>query len=92
MYSKTEAHSAEFARRYGLKTWYTDYERLLKCDDIDAVSICLPNFLHADATILAAEHGKHVLCTKPLATSTDQAEEMIKACKAARVKLMYAEN
>ncbi|OYT49060.1 oxidoreductase [Candidatus Bathyarchaeota archaeon ex4484_231] len=90
--SKTEEHAKAFAKKYGLKAWYTDYEDMVKQDDIDAVNVCVPNFLHASATISAAEHGKHVLCTKPLAISMEQADNMVKACKQAGVKFMYGEN
>jgi len=90
--SRTEKHAENFAKKHGIKVWYTDYERMFKRDDIDAVNICVPNFLHSSVTISAAEHGKHVLCTKPLAASTDQADKMVKACRRANVKLMYGEN
>ena len=90
--SKTRSHAERFAEKYGLKAWYTDYEEMFERDDIDAVNVCVPNFLHASVTISAAEHGKHVLCTKPLAVSTDQADKMVKACRRAGVKLMYGEN
>ena len=65
---------------------------MLKRDDIDAVNVCVPNFLHSSVTISVAEHGKHVLCTKPLAVSMSQADRMVKACRKAGVKLMYGEN
>jgi len=90
--SKTEKHAENFAKKYGVKSWYTDYEEMFKRDDIDAVNVCVPNFLHSSVTISAAEHGKHVLCTKPLAISMGQADRMVKACRRAGVKLMYGEN
>jgi len=90
--SKTTAHAKGFAEKYGLEDWYTDYEKMLERDDIDAVNVCVPNFLHSQVTISAAEHGKHVLCTKPLAITLDQADRMVRACERANVKLMYGEN
>jgi predicted dehydrogenase len=90
--SKTPAHAERFAEKYGLEAWYTDYEKMFKRDDIDAVNVCVPNYLHYAVTVSAAEHGKHVLCTKPLAVSTDQADKMVRACRRAGVKLMYGEN
>ncbi|RLF14151.1 MAG: gfo/Idh/MocA family oxidoreductase [Thermoprotei archaeon] len=66
---------------------YTSYIELLKREDIDAVSICTPHYLHAPMTIAAAVHGKHVLVEKPMATSLMEADEMIKACREAGVKL-----
>ena len=90
--SRTEEHARGFAERFGVRAWYTSYEEMLKRDDVDAVNICVPNHLHAPATISAAEHGKHVLCTKPLAVSMDQADEMVEACRSSGVILMYGEN
>ena len=90
--SRTEENARSFAHKYGLKTWYTDYNAMLRRDDLDAVNICVPNFLHAPLTISAAENGKHVLCTKPLAISMEEAEKMVRTCENAGVKLMYGEN
>ncbi|MEK3889786.1 Gfo/Idh/MocA family protein [Bacillus sp. FSL K6-3431] len=71
---------------------YTDYKELLKNDDIDAVSVCLPNYLHAPITIAALQAGKHVLCEKPMAISKEEAEQMIEARQASGKKLMIAHN
>ena len=90
--SRTEEHARSFAAKYGLRAWYTSYEDMFEQDEVDAVNVCVPNFLHASVTISAAEHGKHVLCTKPLAISMQEADMMVKACENAGVKLMYGEN
>ena len=66
---------------------YTSYIELLKREDLDAVSICTPHYLHAPMTIAAAVYGKHVLVEKPMATSLIEADEMINACREAGVKL-----
>lgn len=66
---------------------YTSYLELLKREDIDAVSVCTPHHTHAPITIAAAVHGKHVLVEKPMATSLMEADEMIRACREAGVKL-----
>ena len=58
---------------------------------VEAVSVCLPHGLHADATIAAAAAGKHVLVEKPIAASLDEADRMIAAAEAAKVVLMVAE-
>ncbi|MCW4021071.1 MAG: Gfo/Idh/MocA family oxidoreductase [Candidatus Bathyarchaeota archaeon] len=90
--SRTEENAKNFASKYGLKAWYTDYEEMFKRNDVDAVNVCTPNYLHAAMTVSAAEHGKHVLCTKPLAISMQQADEMVQACRKAGVNFMYGEN
>jgi predicted dehydrogenase len=67
---------------------YDDYEACLQ--EVDAVFIALPNHLHAEYTIRAANAGVHVLCEKPMAVTVGECERMIDACRANRVKLMIA--
>lgn len=76
---------------WGAKKYYTDYHEVLRDDEINAVDICLPNFLHARATIEAAEAGKHVAVQKPMAMNVKEADAMIKAARNAGVKLMVEE-
>lgn len=68
--------------------WLTDYRAVLSDDSIDAVYIALPHHLHEEATIAAAEAGKHILLEKPMANSLDEADRMLAAQKRAGVKLM----
>ncbi len=56
---------------------YTDYREMLKDANIDVVSICTPNYLHATMTIDSLEAGKHVICEKPMALTTKDCEKMI---------------
>lgn len=67
---------------------YSSYEQL--CDDpaIDAVSVCLPTFLHAPAAVRAFGNGKHVLCEKPLAHNVADGEKIVAAARAAGRKFM----
>ena len=67
-----------------------DYDALLASDTIDAVYIALPNSMHADYTIRAAQAGKHILVEKPLATTVADAKAMIDAAREAGVFLMTA--
>lgn len=78
------------AKECGITKTYTNYRRMLKDDSFSAVSICLPNFLHCDATVRALEAGKHVLCEKPLALNIGQAQKMSEAAKKAKRILMPA--
>ena len=69
---------------------YENFDEIAHNPAIDAVYVALPNSMHAEYTIRAAKAGKHVLCEKPMSTNVADAEAMIAACKAARVKLMIA--
>jgi len=80
------------ATEYKMDAHYTDWRDLIKRKDINAVSICLPHYLHADVTVAAARAGKHVLCEKPMAITLKDCDRMIKAAKEANVKLMIAES
>jgi len=82
------AHTA--AARSGAKA-YTDYRQLLEREDINMVDICLPTYLHAPIAIAAMEAGKHVLCEKPIAHSSEAADAMIEAARKAGVKLMIGQ-
>ncbi len=75
------------ANRFEAKTAYQDYRELLIRDDIRAVSVCVPDFLHRQVVIDAAVAGKHVLCEKPLAMSVAEADEMMAACETNGVEL-----
>jgi UDP-N-acetylglucosamine 3-dehydrogenase len=86
-----EERANEVAEKYGVQA-FTNYEELLTSTDVDAVSVCTPNYLHAPITIAALNAGKHVLCEKPMATSKEEAEAMIEAAAKSGKKLMIAHN
>src|SRR6187200_3508865 len=69
---------------------YDEYDQCLRSGAIDAVYIALPNNLHCDFAVRAAQAGIHVLCEKPMAVTEEECENMISAAKQARVKLMVA--
>jgi myo-inositol 2-dehydrogenase/D-chiro-inositol 1-dehydrogenase len=83
--------AAAFAHERGIPHGFDDYRHLLDRQDVDVVTIAIPNYLHADVTCAAAAAGKHVICEKPLCRTLEEADRMIEACKKAKVLLMYAE-
>ncbi len=66
---------------YGVERLYTDYNEMLKLEEIDAVSVCTWNAAHKECTVAALKAGKHVLCEKPTAMSKEEALEMKKAAE-----------
>jgi predicted dehydrogenase len=89
--SRARADLAEpFARQFGAGKWYADWQDLVADPEIDAVYVATPVYLHAPQTILAAEHGKHVLCEKPMALDLEQCDRMIAASRAHQTKLGIA--
>lgn len=78
------------AEAHGIEKAYRSYEELLADDSIDVVYIPLPNHLHKEWAIRAAEAGKHILCEKPIALNAAEAAEMKKACAKAGVQLLEA--
>lgn len=67
---------------------YRTFDRIRDNPDVDIVYVILPNSMHAEYTIRAAQAGKHVLCEKPMAVSAAECEAMIAACRGAGRKLM----
>jgi len=82
-----EERTREAAQKHNIPTWTTNYEEMLQNPDIDLISICTPSGLHPAHGILAAKAGKHVLTEKPMACRLAEADELIKACDEAGVKL-----
>lgn len=78
----------QVADKHGFTYSFTDYHQLLALEEIDAVSICTWNNAHAGAAIAAAKAGKHVLCEKPMAMNTQEAEAMMKAAKENNITFM----
>ncbi|AGT32225.1 oxidoreductase [Geobacillus genomosp. 3] len=78
------------ARELGIPKAYDSYDQLLDDPDVDAVYIPLPNSLHAEWTIKAANKKKHVLCEKPAALCEEDVRRMIEACEENGVLFMEA--
>jgi predicted dehydrogenase len=105
--ARTPARAQAFATEFGVAGVADDLRRLLDDPQVDVVDLCVPNHVHASLGRAAAEAGKHVIVEKPLtgyfgdpATPPDEmlrealasADQLIDACRAARVRLCYAEN
>jgi len=84
---RVEEKGKKLAEKFNTK-FYTDIEDLIRNENVDAVDICVPTFVHKDIAIKAANAGKHILCEKPLTLSLKDADEMIGAVKRNNVKAM----
>ena len=82
----------KLGRKYRVDALYSyeDYPGCLAGGGIDAVYVVLPNHLHRDFSVAAADSGIHVLCEKPMAVTEEECEDMIRAAEANRVRLMIA--
>ena len=88
--SRDAAKAAAFAAEFGIGRTHGSYDALLADGELDAVYIPLPNSLHAQWAVRAAQHGRHVLCEKPLAMSLDEARTMFDAARQHGVMLLEA--
>jgi predicted dehydrogenase len=86
--SRSVEKATEAAKSAGIPVAYGSYEELLADPKIDAVYIPLPNHLHDEWTRRAADHGKHVLCEKPLTPSAASALALAEYCAHRKVRLM----
>jgi len=75
-----EERAKELASKYGAR-YYTDYELMLKQDDIDVISVCTPSGLHSDMAVLAAKSKKHVIVEKPMDINLEKADAIMRAEK-----------
>lgn len=80
------------AERFNVPHTFTDYKKLLEMDEIDAVHVCTPNFLHMPPTIDALNAGKHAMVEKPLARNAEEGAQMVEAARKTGKKLMVAQN
>jgi predicted dehydrogenase len=78
------------SRQSGIKSIYTDYNEALRREDVNAVVIATPNFLHSPIALAAIAAGKHVMCEKPIAMNLQEATEMYRAAEKVGVRHMTA--
>lgn len=81
----------ELVKLFGGKV-YDTVDELINDKEIDAVSVCVANAFHAETTIKALNAGKHVLCEKPMATTIEDCEAMVKAAKENGKHLLIDQN
>ena len=86
-----KARGEAFCKRQEVPDFYTDLDEMLKRDDIDVITVGVPNFLHCEIALKAFAAGKHVIVEKPLALTLEEADKMIEAGKKAGLVLGYAE-
>jgi predicted dehydrogenase len=89
--SPNKDHVEGFARKWKIPSAVTDYRKVMDMKDVDMVVVGIPNDLHREVVVAAAQAGKHVILEKPIAHTLEDADAMIAACKEHKVKLMYAE-
>ncbi len=87
---RSEERSKFLAQEYQIPLACCRYEEILENPEIEAVYIPLPNYLHMEWTLRAIKAGKHVLCEKPLAINSREAQKMVQAAKEMDVLLMEA--
>jgi len=86
------ARTRNFAAANGIGFTASSFEDILGGPDFDAVDLCLPNNLHLEMGIQAAQAGKHIICEKPLGRTAQEAEAMLEAAEKAGVLHCYGEN
>ncbi|TDM12089.1 Gfo/Idh/MocA family protein [Macrococcus lamae] len=90
VYSRAITTADQFADRHNIEHRFDDWSAFLESDSYEAVYIATPNLLHAQQSMDAMNHGKHVLCEKPLTLTVETAELMFQAARDNRVILMEA--
>ena len=88
--SRTRERGEEFAAKHSIEHVFTSLEEMAASDKVDAIYIASPNYMHAEQSILCMNHGKHVLCEKPMASNAREARAMVEAAKRNGVTLMEA--
>ncbi len=89
--SRREEIARQCAEDFGVDFWTTDHRELVARKDVDVVSVFSPDHLHAEHCAAALEHGKHVVCTKPMVTSLDDAKRLFSLVREKRVKFLVGQ-
>ncbi|MBE0433907.1 Gfo/Idh/MocA family oxidoreductase [candidate division WOR-3 bacterium] len=78
--------------KYGIVKRYQDFQEIVEDEEIDALVIATPNYLHAPMSVAALNYGKHVLCETPMALNQREAREMVRTSQKAKGKFILAMN
>ena len=81
----------ERMERYPQKRHYTDFDEMLKKEEIDILDICLPTYLHADFSVKAMERGINVICEKPISLKKEDVKRVYECAEKNNVKFMIAQ-
>ncbi|MEM8509348.1 MAG: Gfo/Idh/MocA family oxidoreductase [Bacteroidota bacterium] len=88
--SRNRERATIFAKDYGISHIFDNYDELFQSDEVEIVYIATPHVFHMDLTVQALEHGKHVLCEKPLGVNLIEVDKMIRTAKENKRFLMEA--
>jgi predicted dehydrogenase len=91
VFDRSIERAQDISKLYGGKV-YASYEEMLSDPEIDAVSVCVANVVHAEISIAALNAGKHVLCEKPMAMTLAECEAMVEASEKSGKYLMIGHN
>ena len=89
--SPTKGNAEKFAKKHNIPYHFDNIDKMLEFEEIDMIIIGAPNKFHCEIALKAAKAKKHMVVEKPLCMNLAEADLMIKTCKEANVKLMYAE-
>lgn len=87
-----EDRAKTFAEKWGFREYYTDVRKMLVDENLDVLSVCLPNRFHLDPTLTALKKGIHVLCEKPIGMNAREAKRMLDASKRSKGILSIGHN
>lgn len=88
--SRTKERAEEYVAKHNIPHIFTSLEEMAASDKVDAIYIASPNYAHAEQSILCMNHGKHVLCEKPMAANAHEARRMVECSRKNGVTLMEA--
>ena len=86
--SRDLTRAQAYAKEHNIPRAFSSYEEMLADPDVDVIYNPLPNSMHTEWTVKAAQAGKHVLCEKPLANTVEEVDEIADAAKKAGVVVM----